>query len=71
MPKMLGTMSPKEATALRIDVDLMTAMRDLKDRKGIPVTTQLEMAVRAWLKAEHGIIVKKAERKRPASRKHS
>jgi hypothetical protein len=62
-------MSPKQPTALRIDVDLMNAMRDLKDQKGIPVTTQLEMAVRAWLKNEYGIVVKKSERKRAATRK--
>ena len=63
-------MSPKEATALRIDIALMQAMRDLKAKKGIPVTAQLEMAVREWLKREHGIIVK-ADRQRPASRKRS
>ncbi len=63
-------MSPKEATALRIDVALMKAMRDLKERKGIPVTTQLEMAVREWLKQEHGIVVK-TERPRVTPRKRS
>lgn len=61
-------MSPKEATALRIDVDLMVAMRQLKAKTGIPVTTQLEMAVRAWLKSEHGVIVK-SDRKRVGARK--
>jgi hypothetical protein len=61
-------MSPKEPTALRVDVDLMQAMRDQKERKGIPVTAQIEMAVRDWLKREHGIIVK-SERKRASTRK--
>lgn len=61
-------MSPKESTALRIDVGLLAAMRDVKDREGIPVTTQIEMAVRDWLK-ERGIVVKKAERKRAVTRK--
>ena len=61
-------MSPKEATALRIDVDLMAAMRDLKERKGVPVTTQIEMAVRDWLRREHGVIVK-SDRKRARTRK--
>jgi hypothetical protein len=64
----MATMSPKEPTALRIDVDLMAAMRDLKDRKGIPVTAQIELAVRDWLKREHGIIVKSG-RKRAVTRK--
>ena len=63
-----STMSPKEPTALRIDGDLMEAMRDVKDAEGIPVTTQIEMAVREWLK-KRGIVVKKAERKRAVTRK--
>jgi len=61
-------MSPKESTALRIDVDLLEAMRDVKDAEGIPVTTQIEMAVREWLK-QRGIVVKKADRKRASTRK--
>jgi hypothetical protein len=48
----------------------MQAMRDLKAKKGIPVTARLEMAVREWLKREHGIVVK-ADSPRPASRKRS
>ena len=63
-------MSPKEATAFRVDVELMNAMRDLKDTKGIPVTTQIEMAVRDWLRREYGIVVK-SERKRAVTRKRS
>lgn len=62
-------MSPKESTALRIDVDLLKAMRDVKDRKGIPVTTQIEMAVREWLKKEHGLVVKAPSRRSPKRRK--
>ena len=61
-------MSRKEPTALRIDVDLMEAMRDLKDRKGVPMTTQIEMAVRDWLKREHGVVVK-AERRAGARKR--
>lgn len=62
------TMSPKETTALRLDAALLEAMRQLKDKEGIPVTTQLEMAAREWLK-RRGIIVPKAERKRAVTRK--
>jgi len=43
-------------------------MRDLKDREGVPVTTQIEMAVREWLK-KRGVVVPKAERKRVGPRK--
>ncbi|MBM3773287.1 MAG: hypothetical protein FJW27_18755 [Acidimicrobiia bacterium] len=63
-------MSPKEATALRIDVDLLNAMRDVNERKGIPVTTQIEMAVRAWLAIEHGIRLR-TERKRGGAHKRA
>ena len=52
-------MSLKQNTALRLDKDLLAAMRKVKDTDGIPVTTQIEMAVRAWLKKTRGIVVKK------------
>jgi len=61
-------MSPRELTALRLDQSLLDAMRDLKDREGVPVTTQIEMAVREWLK-KRGVVVPKAERKRVGPRK--
>lgn len=60
-------MSPKEFTGFRIDDRLLEAMRMLRDTEGIPVTTQVEMAVRDWLK-KRGVIVK-SERKRVAARK--
>lgn len=63
------TMSPKETTALRIDVDLLAAMRRLKDDKGVPVTTQIEMAVRDWLRREYGIVVKKAPNRRAVTQR--
>jgi hypothetical protein len=62
------SVSPKETTALRIDSDLIEAMRQVREVDGIPVTTQIEMAAREWLK-KRGIDVKKAERKRAATRK--
>ena len=42
-------------------------MREPKNMKGIPVTAQIEMAVRDWLKREYGIVAK-AERKRAGTR---
>ena len=62
-------MSPKETTALRIDVDLLAAMRQLKEDKGIPVTTQIEMAVRDWLKREYGIVAKKSPNRRAGTQR--
>jgi hypothetical protein len=48
-------MSPKTTTALRLDDELLEAMRTVKATEGIPVTTQIEMAVREWL-ARRGAI---------------
>ena len=64
-----GTVSPKEATAFRLDSALLKAMRSVKEREGIPVTTQLEMAAREWLQKK-GITVK-PERSRRSGRKRS
>lgn len=62
-------MSPKEATALRLDPLLLEAMREVKESKGVPVTIQIEMAVRDWLKREHGIVVKSPPRRAGTRRK--
>ncbi|HLG59365.1 MAG TPA: hypothetical protein VI485_28760 [Vicinamibacterales bacterium] len=62
-------MSPKETTAFRIDTTLLDAMRGVKEAEGIPVTTQIEMAVREWL-TKRGTI-DKTERKRASTRKRS
>jgi hypothetical protein len=40
----------KELTAFRLAKDLMDAMRAVKTKEGIPVTVQIDFAVRAWLK---------------------
>jgi hypothetical protein len=42
-------MSPKTTTALRLETSLLETMRAVKREEGIPVTTQIEMAVREWL----------------------
>lgn len=64
-------MSPKIDTALRLDADLVAAMRHVKEQDGVPMTTQIEKAVAEWLK-RRGVVVKmKTERKRPASRRRS
>jgi hypothetical protein len=62
-------MSPKEPTALRLNSALMNAMRQVKEDEGLPVTTQIEIAVREWLK-RRGVSVK-SERKQAATRKRS
>jgi hypothetical protein len=61
-------MSPKEMTALRLDPDVLKAMRQFKEREGVPVTIQIEKAVTEWL-SRRGVSVKKAERKRASTRR--
>ena len=48
-------MSPKTTTAFRLDDELLEAMRTVKATEGIPLTTQIEMAVREWL-AKRGAV---------------
>ena len=67
MTILLGAVSPKEKTALRLDLKLLTLMRRVREREGIPVTTQIEMAVRDWL-TKRGTIAKSG-RKRATTRK--
>lgn len=61
-------MSPKETTALRLDTELLAAMRAVKEKDGIPVTTQIEMAVRDWL-TKRGRIAKATPRRASTRRK--
>jgi hypothetical protein len=60
-------MSPKKFTAFRIDDRLLEAMQAVRVAEGLPVTTQVELAVREWLKKK-GVIVR-TERKRAATDK--
>ncbi len=49
------TVSPKKSTALRLDVELLNAMGRIRKAEGIPVTTQIEFAVREWLEARGSV----------------
>ena len=54
-------MSPKKLTAFRIEPTIMDAMRRLKDRDGMPLSVQVDRALRAWLE-EKGVPVKGASK---------
>lgn len=54
--------------AFRMAPELMEAMRTVKEKDGVPVSEQIDRAVRAWLEAR-GITVNKTERKRADTRK--
>jgi hypothetical protein len=43
-------MSPKELTAFRIEPAVMDGLRRVKDRDGVPLSVQVDRALRAWLK---------------------
>jgi hypothetical protein len=61
-------MSPKDKTALRLQPGLLDALREIREREGIPVTTQIEFAIRDWLKKK-GARVKPANRRAETRRK--
>lgn len=52
-------MSPKELTAFRIEPEIMDGLRHVKDRDGVPLSVQVDRALRAWLQKK-GVTVKKA-----------
>ena len=54
-------MSPKELTAFRVEADIMEALRRVKDRDGVPLSVQVDRALRAWLEKK-GVAVKKPGR---------
>jgi hypothetical protein len=42
-------MSPKELTAFRVEADIMEGLRRVKDRDGVPLSVQVDRALRSWL----------------------
>jgi hypothetical protein len=50
---------PKELTAFRVDREVMDGVRRLKTRDGVPLSVQVDRALRAWLRKQ-GIEVKAA-----------
>lgn len=68
--KYTASMSPLRPTNFRLDEDVMAALREIKERDGVPVSEQVRRALLAWVESK-GVKVTKAERKRPASRKRS
>ena len=58
-------MSPKELTAFRVEADIMEGLRRVKDRDGVPLSVQVDRALRVWLEKQ-GVTVKKPL---PASRR--
>jgi hypothetical protein len=53
-------MSPKELTAFRVEADIMEGLRRVKDRDGVPLSVQVDRALRAWLDKK-GVSVRKPQ----------
>jgi hypothetical protein len=53
--------SPKELTAFRLDPAVLDGLRAVKDRDGVPLSVQVDRALRAWLESK-GLKVEKPDR---------
>lgn len=61
-------MSPKELTAFRIDPQVMEGLRRIKERDGVPLSVQVDRALRAWLTSK-SVEAKAAPRRGGARRR--
>lgn len=57
-------MTPRRVTTFRVDEELLTGLRIVQERDGVPVSEQVRRAIRAWLD-EKDVHVK-SERKQPS-----
>jgi hypothetical protein len=53
-------MSPKMLTAFRIEADVVDGLRRVKDQDGVPLSVQVDRALRAWLEKK-GVAVRKPQ----------
>jgi antitoxin component of RelBE/YafQ-DinJ toxin-antitoxin module len=61
-------MTAKERTlTVRVDEEMSEAIEAVREKHGTPVSEQVRRALRAWLVAQG--VIKKAERKRAATRR--
>lgn len=63
-------MSPKELTAFRVEADIMEGLRRVKDRDGVPLSVQVDRALRAWLEKK-GVSVRKPQAARGKAQKRA
>jgi hypothetical protein len=61
-------MTPLRQINFRLEAEIVEALQAIRERDGVPVTEQVRRALWAWIEAKG---VKKAERKRAATRKRS
>jgi hypothetical protein len=57
---------PRTLTNFRIDPELLEALRQIRERDGLPIAEQIRRAIRVWVEARG---ITKAERKRAGTRR--
>jgi hypothetical protein len=55
---------PKAFTAFRVAPELLEAMREIKATDGVPMSVQVDFALRAWLQAR-GVQLRTAPKRAP------
>lgn len=45
-------MTPKTASTFRIENELMTALREIKERDGVPISEQVRRALVMWIESK-------------------
>jgi Ribbon-helix-helix domain len=64
-------MSPKKPYTLKIDPELLEALREIKERDGIPESEQIRRGIRLWLDSKGHTQARRSGRKRAVTRKRS
>jgi hypothetical protein len=59
---------PKTFTAVRVAPELLEAMREIKAVDGVPMSVQIDFAMRAWLQAR-GVRLQTKSKRRPARKR--
>jgi hypothetical protein len=62
-------MTPRTLTNFRIEAELLEALREIKERDGLPIAEQVRRAIRGWV-ADRGVKLK-SDRTRVTARKRS
>lgn len=61
--------SPKKPYTLKIDPELLDALREIKQRDGINESEQIRRGIQLWLDSKGMTASRRAERKRAGTRK--
>jgi hypothetical protein len=60
---------PKKPYTLKIDVELLDAVRAIKEAQGIPESEQIRRGIVMWLASQGVTVTKKTGRKRAVTRR--